>query len=58
VANIGKARACFSVSIQGPGRGSRAASPGESASSEKGSAMPSPSASTTARAAGQGTVIA
>ena len=54
VANIGNAMACFSVAIQGPGRGSRFAIPGTAATTTYGSAMPTPSATMTASRMGAG----
>ncbi len=58
VANIGKASACFSRSIHGPGRGKRWRQPGISTKAMYGTAMPRPSVPNTARASGAGWVTA
>ena len=50
VANIGKAKACFSTSIQRPGFGSRRRRPGAKESATTGRAKPSASAMKTERA--------
>ena len=49
VANIGKAKACFSTSIQRPGLGSRRSRPGAKDRATTGSAKPSASAANTDR---------